>query len=100
MKNKDVIKEALDDLKHGVEVGNITFQMPEDEKIIAIIMVALKKQLSKKVTNVYLANGEREYGECPACGHTGLRKHDHECCWWCGQRLDWESDDGFSKLNK
>lgn len=90
-------KYALEIMKQ--ELGN-KYISPEIKYAFKASIGALKKQLSKKVTNVYLANGKREYGVCPACGHTVLRRHGHECCCWCGQRLDWESDDGFSNLNK
>ena len=37
------IENAIDYLKHCKEVGNIIFQMPEDEKVIDTIIQALEE---------------------------------------------------------
>lgn len=40
------IEVTLDELKHGKQFGNITFQMPYDEEVIDTIIGTLEKQLS------------------------------------------------------
>lgn len=73
----------------------------EDEKEFKyhfdLAISALKKQMPKKSTKLYKSYlGDGNYGECPNCGHTGLKQYAHECCWWCGQKIDW-SGKMFSK---
>ena len=80
MKNEDAIREAIDDLEHGVEVGNIIFQMPEDEKIIAIIMLALEKQIPLKVIKTNTVSQA-----CQVCKFSVNWKY----CPECGQKLEY-----------
>ena len=62
MSRETIIKEAIDDLKHGIEVGNIILQMPEDEHIISILIQTLEKQIP---VNLILRNSG--VCECPNC---------------------------------
>lgn len=43
------------------------------------------------VINKYTVN-DSIYGECPSCGHSGLKQGLHEYCFWCGQRLNWNKE--------
>ena len=52
---------------------------------------ALEKQVPKQVILLYKVN-DYDFGECPTCGHSGLSKKAHICCWWCGQKLDWRKN--------
>ena len=50
----------------------------------------LEKQIPKKPTKTYEVIAEYKlFGECPNCGHTGLKQNTHVHCWWCGQAIDW-----------
>lgn len=92
----DLIREALNDMKHCVEIGNIIFQYPEDEKIIAAIQVALEKQIP--IAAIPESNGSCEYPEdwleCPECGESVpeyVAENKDMCyCVSCGQWLEWE----------
>ncbi len=59
---------------------------------------ALEKQIPKKPIKCCPLNDqnemldENEYYKCPACG-LKFRK-TYEYCHYCGQRLDWENEDG------
>lgn len=80
---ENTMNEALEDMQHGVETGSIVFQMPEDEKMIAGIMVALKRQIPK-VTTVTQELMEVEY-ICPECDC--INRSRFKFCWNCGQSI-------------
>lgn len=82
---ENTIKEALGEMEHCVEIGNILLQMPEDEKVIAGIMVALKKQIPKKFDPTKRFTGG---GYCPSCEIKLWGKAEY--CGKCGQSLDWD----------
>jgi transcription elongation factor Elf1 len=52
-----------------------------------------KKKIPKKPFNLYNIK-LNTYGNCPNCGHSGLKEITHEHCWWCGQKLDWSDNGG------
>lgn len=76
------------------EDGSIAYLHDMDEDTAESIVKALEKQISRRVTDTYHVMVKDvdiiEYGECPSCGHTGLKEHTHKHCWWCGQKLDWD----------
>lgn len=92
---QEIMQEALDDMQHGVEAGNITFQMLEDEHVIAAIMVALKKQIPKKLiskevsedikVNSMTLEKETKTYYCPTCEKLVLE--EDKFCRDCGQGL-------------
>lgn len=56
------------------------------------IETAIVKSIPIKVVKTYEVK-DVTYGECPSCQHTGLKKDTHECCWWCGQSLNWKKEE-------
>lgn len=50
------IEVALDEMKHCRQVGNITFQMPQDEETIDTIIKTLENQLDFNRYIKYLRN--------------------------------------------
>lgn len=88
MLSEDVVKEAIDDLRHGIEVGSIVFQMPEDEYIISILMVALEKQMPIRaiLKNITYST----HYNCPTCNRLYWNRESiGNHCSSCGQRIDW-----------
>ena len=93
----DLIREALENMKHCVEIGNIILQFPQDERVIAAIMVALEKQIP--MTAIAESNGSCEnpedWLECPECGESvpeyTAENEDMCYCVSCGQWLEWDS---------
>lgn len=81
------IKEALGYMEHGVQVGSIVFQMPEDEHIIAAIMVALKKQVPHNLEDVSAVYTGEKTGTCK-CGYESVMEHQKHCI-ECGQMVSW-----------
>ena len=79
----------LEDSKCDQKQGEVFQEMHNEALNIAI--QALEKQIPKRPHHNYTIN-EDIYAECPNCGHTGLKKGTHGCCWWCGQKLDWGED--------
>lgn len=85
------IEIAIEELKHCKEIGNIIFQIPEDEEIIDTIIQTLEKQMPKKpkIMNATLA-GEKFWWYCGHCGasrHTNSRSN---YCSYCGGKTDWK----------
>lgn len=62
---------------------------PTEVETCKLAIVALKKQIPEKPTHTYKCIDYYLYGECPNCGHTGLKEGAHKHCWWCGQAIDW-----------
>lgn len=60
---------------------------------------ALEKQMPKKVSNRKLLRDfhDKPYsirGNCPVCGYIGIMSTQTDYCYCCGQRLDWEGEEG------
>lgn len=89
------IENALEELKHCKDIGNIIFQVPEDNEIIDTIIQTLEKQIPKKVEkDKYIGIDGDFYDLCPTCKNnlctTGLlARSKKRYCGDCGQRLDW-----------
>lgn len=52
----------------------------------------LNRDAALKVSKTYTIRDNELYGECPSCGHTGLKASVHKFCYWCGQKLGWPED--------
>lgn len=100
MDYEGLMNEALEDMRHGIEVGSVVFQFPQDEKIIASMMVALNKQIPKLVALNHKVGDEVASVICPCCGKftiIELEEHDEFdkdwYCEQCGQYLTLEEDE-------
>lgn len=98
--DKQNIKEAMEDLKHCKEVGNIIFSIPEDEQTIDTIISALEKQMPKKPYDDTCP--ERTLHKCPTCGYIFVTEYSYAnlCagrksrnCPECGQAIDWRVEE-------
>ena len=64
---------------------------------LEISLVALKKQIPKKIKSACMNDGIVA-GYCPTCKGTvkiiptWLRYAKGKCCDWCGQRIDWSKN--------
>lgn len=83
-------KDIIDDLKHCKEVGNIIFQIPEDERIIDTLIEALEKQVAKKVKNKKESDFFGYTAHCPNCKITIVSSFNSNGCGHCGQKLNWD----------
>ena len=91
------VKTVIEEVEQTIGILEKQLQIQSEEVGIDIAMQlesekmkleALEKQIAKKPRTYKAIKGV--YGECPACGHTGLKELTHEHCWWCGQKIDWE----------
>lgn len=89
-------ESALEYIHHCIDVGNIIFEIPEDEEIINAIKVALEKQIPKKIGNTGMEFKALdvetkevvmyECSPCPSC-EKWLSKI-YKYCPHCGQRIE------------
>lgn len=85
------VKQTINILKEQLNNDDVGCDVEMQIKSEKIKLESLEKQVAKKPTKLYKSHiDENIYGECPNCGHTGLKQYTHEHCWWCGQKIDWE----------
>lgn len=93
------IENTIEYLKHCKDVGNIIFQIPEDNMTIDVILSTLEKQKGKTVEeDVAIKIGyngyryKRERPLCPSCNNVDLSIKQPYCN-MCGQKLSWEVEE-------
>lgn len=86
--------EALEIITNAVQTDKMTV---EQDKALAVVQKALKKQMPKKPCNIKTApnHAYSTYGDCPCCNEEAF-EYQH-CCIYCGQALDWSEEKLFKQ---
>lgn len=88
----EFLERLLNKNKEGFVIEDIKEVYNEDVLQLAEdLETAVVRSIPLKVVKLYDVKDE-VYGECPDCGHSGLKKDVHQHCWWCGQKLDWNKE--------
>lgn len=85
------VKAVLDS-----EIRKLEFRKefkPEDVNILDYtVIVALEKQVTKKVSNKKQSDFLGYTAHCPSCKVTIVSSFNSNVCGNCGQRLDWQRE--------
>ena len=89
-------QEAIEQLRERLAITDYRQQIPEYYEAIGLAVEAIEKQIPKTPIKDGIDYAGNPIFCCPICGdnwNSNEFADGMECCWTCGQCLDWEGID-------